>query len=202
MARVKQDMTAETYSAALALARRLHDRYHADTELNLCGIGESTMHPDFIGFLHLARAAMPRVTLILATNGVALTEEQAKALASCHARTWVSLHRPEKAGPAVELLRRHGTLAGVSADPSIAAVDWAGQVAWHVSTPVRSPCPWLSNGWAFVASNGDLLSCCFDGSGASELGTIWDDPETIELRPHALCARCHHAVPMTEMRTP
>ena len=51
----------------------------------------------------------------------------------------VKLHRPEKAGPAVEAYRKIGALDGVSADPSINAYDWAGQVEWFNSPRAHPP---------------------------------------------------------------
>lgn len=210
MPRAKQDMTSRTFYQAVMLAQYFAQR-HEVRELNLCGIGESTLHPDFLRFVQHARGFMPaKVDLILATNGLpakgdnlgwtpALAEAVAR-IGNCYTdagriRIWVSLHRPEKAGPTVELLRRYGLLAGVSADPSISAVDWAGQVDYHVSAP-RSVCPWLSQGWGFVMADGRVSTCCFDGRGTDGvLGTVWGDVPAFEVKPYSLCPACHHDVP-------
>lgn len=200
MPRAKQHMDRATYWRALTHARKLWERFKSP-ELNLCGIGESTMHPEFVEYVHIARSLMGwGVDLILATNGVALTEDHAKALRQYKVRTWVSLHRPEKAGPAIELLKEYGVLSGVSADPSIASVDWAGQVKWHVSAAKGSPCDWLHRGWGFVMSDGRVGTCCFDAQGADGIiGHVNDeDLSTAEVRPYSLCCSCHLSVPQEE----
>ena len=197
MARKKEDMDAATFAKALSVAETLH-KQHGHCELNLCGIGESTLHPMFVEFMKLARFTMPRsVDIILATNGIGWTPELAEQIAILNGgrgkvRIWVSLHRPEKAGPTVELLRRVGLLAGVSADPSVAAVNWAGQVDYHVSAP-RTECPWLAQGWGFVMADGRIGTCCFDGAGVDGvLGTIWDNVSSFDVKPYSLCPECHH----------
>lgn len=211
MPRAKQHMTESVFLQALMWAHRLHWQNDTTRELNLCGIGESTLHPRFIELMSAARRTMPPgIALILATNGLpktssknGWTEELAVALSDLRKfgpiKIWVSLHRPEKAGPTVELLKKYNLLSGVSADPSVAAVDWAGQVRWHVSAP-RSICPWLSQGWGFVMADGRVSTCCFDGQGTDGvLGTVWDDVERFEVKPYSLCPACHHDIPK-EMR--
>lgn len=194
MPRVKQDIDEATYTRALRVASMLAADYpRIATELNLAGIGESTMHPDFVRFVWLARERMPAsVQLILATNGLLMTQDLADAIAPTGIKVWVSLHRPERAGAAVEVLKRAGILAGVSADPSIASVDWAGQVDWHVSAQRGAPCPWVPNGRVFVMSDGRVSVCCFDAKGDDVLGHI-DDPNIMHMRtrPYELCKGCH-----------
>lgn len=191
MARTKLDMDERTYVKSLWWARQLRGR-----ELNLAGIGESTMHPEFVRYVFLAREAIGDDTdLILATNGLLMTNELARAIAPSKIRVWVSLHRPEKAGPAVEALKAAGILAGVSGDPSIAAVNWAGQVKWHVSTPQKGTiCPWVRPGRVFILSDGQVARCCFDATAEDVLGTIDDDLLTMQTSPYKLCDSCHHDV--------
>jgi hypothetical protein len=197
MARAKEDMSDETWAAALGWVEKFCADGTQGLELNLCGIGESTLHPKFGEWCIEARAAIGnKRRLILATNGVGLTEDHALAMRYAQMKVWVSLHRPEKAGPAVELLKRYGVLRGTSSDPSLSAVDWAGQVKWHVSTPIREVCPWLSRGWAMIAADGAVLSCCFDGSGKDgRLGTVLDDVGAMTSQAYSLCGACHHEVP-------
>lgn len=193
MPRPKMDMTREVFERVLELVAHFEDagRQH---ELNLAGIGESTMHPQFCEFIALARARLPRIDLTMATNGIGLTEEMAVALAAARVRVWVSLHRPEKAGIAVELLKKHGVLAGVSLDPSVAAVDWAGQIKWHVSAnPIE--CMWQAKGLAIAWSDGRIGTCSFDGQGTDGvIGTVWDDFETLRTKPYSLCKNCHQTI--------
>jgi len=196
MARTKEHMSRGTWEKAIGWVSRFCEDNTQGQELNLCGIGESTMHPEFGEWCLEAREAIGNKRhLILATNGVGVTEDHALAMRYAQMRVWVSLHRPEKAGPTVNLLKKYGVLAGISADPSISAVDWAGQVKWEVSTPVREVCPWLQNGWAMIGSNGDVLTCCFDGGGTGKLGTVDENISQMDSVPYSLCPSCHHEVP-------
>lgn len=193
MKREKRDMDANTYLAAIGWAYHFKKR-GTQGELNLAGIGESTMHPEFIPMLALAREALgDEHDIVLATNGLLVDDDMAQAMAPYRPRVYVSLHRPERAGPAVEALKRAGILAGVSADPAISAVDWAGQVKWHVSAQ-RMPCPWVRGGWAMVLSDGRLTRCCFDGTGVGVFGHITDNLEAMGTSPYKLCATCHQDV--------
>lgn len=190
MPRPKMDMTMETFERVLYLVDGFVRAGHQH-ELNLCGIGESTIHPHFAEMVHVARETLPSIDLTMATNGVGMTDEIASVLAANGVRTWVSLHRPEKASLAVEKLRKVGILAGVSADPSIAAVDWAGQVKWHVSA-APNRCMWLATGMAIAWSDGRIGTCSFDGQGSDgAIGTVWDEPDTLISKPYSLCDTCH-----------
>lgn len=194
MSRAKQDMDESTYRQTLALTQALIRKYPGrQTELNLAGIGESTMHPEFVRFLYLAREAVgPRMSLVIATNGLLMTPALAREIKDARPDVYVSMHRPEKAGPAIEALRAEGLLRGVSADPSIAAVDWAGQIKWHVSTPAKgTQCKWVRTGWAIALSDGRLARCSFDGTASETIGTVWDEPDSLRTAPYALCDSCH-----------
>jgi hypothetical protein len=195
MPREKIDMTQPTFERCLVLARDLV-RAGTQRELNLAGIGESTMHEQFVDFVQLARVMLGwKVDIVLATNGLLMTDELAEEMARYRMKVWVSMHRPEKAGPAVECLRRAGILAGVSADPTLAATDWAGQVKWHVSHPERMPCSWVSTGRAFVMADGRIATCCLDGMGEDGvLGTVFDDISTLRLKPYSLCESCSYEI--------
>jgi hypothetical protein len=188
MARPKIDMDDLTYAKALLWARQM-----PGPELNLAGIGESTMHPEFVRNVFLAREAIgPDVPLILATNGLLMTREMAMAIAPTRIRVWVSLHRPEKAGPAIEACKAAGIIAGVSADASVEAVDWAGQVDWFVSTRQKGlPCPWVKNGRVFVLADGRIARCCFDATADDIIGTLDDDIPSLQTAPYKLCRSCH-----------
>ena len=189
MPRPKMDMTRETFEQSLKQAKLLG----GENELNLAGIGESTMHPEFVDFVFRAREVMGHnFGLVLATNGILMTRELARAIAPTGIHVFVSMHRPEKAGPAIEACREVGILAGVSADPSVASTDWAGQIKWHVSTPLKgAPCPWVSQGRLMVMSDGRITRCSFDSTADDVLGTVWDDLSTMQTSPYKLCASCH-----------
>jgi len=195
MARAKQDMTPEHYVKAIKWAQIFKQR-GTQGSLNLAGIGESTMHPQFLDFLAIARQALgtwQEQDLVLATNGLLVTDELAQAMKPFFVRVFVSMHRPEKAGPAIEALKRAGLFAGASADPSLAATDWAGQIKWHVSAQ-RSPCPWVKGGWGIVLADGRITRCSFDGTGVGVIGHVDDDLTKIETSPYSLCRKCHQDV--------
>lgn len=194
MARPKIDMDEATYLRSLEWVRKYVQR-GSQSELNLAGIGESTMHAEFVRYVHLAREALGwNQQLVLATNGLLMTDELAREIAPTGILVWVSLHRPEKAGPAVESLKRAGILAGVSADPSLSSTDWAGQVKWHVSVQKGRPCPWVRGGWSIVLADGRLSRCCFDGSGIGVIGHINDNLDLLHTSAYELCRTCDQDV--------
>ena len=192
--RPKVDMEWETFQDALKLVAHFVAQ-GTQTELSLTGIGESLLHPRFVEMVAAARSVLgPGRPLVVTTNGLLLTDEVCGQLAPYRPQVFVSLHRPEKAGPAVENARRHGILAGVNSSAAISAFNWAGQVAWHVSAP-RIQCEYLRSGWCVVLVDGRVTTCCLDASGAGVVGTVRDEPDTLALSPYSLCAHCHMVVP-------
>lgn len=192
MTRAKMDMTWEHFTRAIHLAKFCKD-HGTQGSLNLAGIGESTMHPEFIRFLAHAREQLGKQQeLVLATNGLLMTDKLAQQMEPYRPTVYVSAHRPEKAGPAVECLKRVGLLAGISNDPTASATDWAGQIKWHVSA-AKSQCPWVSQGWAMVLSDGRITRCSFDATGIGVIGHI-DDPAQPWTSPYKLCRSCHQDV--------
>lgn len=192
MPRAKIDMDEETFVAAVRIAARFAGN-GIQREFNMCGIGESTMHPRFVEFVAYARLALgDEVDIVFATNGVLMTDELARELAPFRPKVGVSLHRPEVAGPAIEILKRHGLLAWVGSDAATQSVDWAGQVDWHVSAP-KMECMWVKAGRVFVLADGRVSTCCFDGAGTE---VICDHIRNLDLqkhftRPYRLCKGCH-----------
>src|SRR3990167_3157408 len=64
-----EDMNRETFIRALEWVT-VFVRKGTQAELNLAGIGESFLHPEFADFVKLAREAVgPLVKLVMATNG-------------------------------------------------------------------------------------------------------------------------------------
>ncbi len=176
LGRLKLDMDESTFLRALEWVAYYRDR-GTQGELNLAGIGESTMHPKFAEWLPLARIAVgPNARLVIATNGVTFTEAIAKAAAEVNLRVCVSLHRPEVAGPAIALATRYGVFEGVSADPSLNTNDWAGQVKiGYKTTPRALACPWIRSGWMFCLADGGLSHCCLDADGSGVFAHV-DSP--------------------------
>lgn len=192
--RKKMHMEWDVFMRSLHWVEYFMEHYGQE-EVNLAGIGESTMHPQFLTMLAAARGRLgPDIRIVLATNGKLMTDALAQAMKPWNPTVFVSLHQPVFAGPAVECLRRVGLLAGVSNDPSIAATNWAGQVKWHNSAEPGRPCPWVRQGKTMVMSDGRLTTCSFDASGIGVIGHIDDDLTKIQTRPYSLCRTCDQDV--------
>lgn len=187
--RAQLDMTDDIFDAALDWVR-FFVRHGTQGELNLAGIGESTMHPRFVDYVRKARATMGASgRLCMATNGLLMTEKLAQELKPLNLRLWVSLHVQQKAKPAVEILRRHGLLEGISTDPTTNSNDWAGQVESEDSG-FRIPCPWM-RGWAFIMADGNVASCCLDATGQTVLGHVkTSSPQAFRNQTSKLCRKC------------
>jgi len=192
-------MAPEHFEAALRWVAHFV-KQKTQHELNLAGIGESTLHPQFINYLRLAREVVGEdVRIIFATNGLECSDTLARTMTSYRPEVWVSLHRPEKAGLAIEIYRRHGLLGGVSIDPSVNANDWAGQVKWHNCTHNNTLCPWIREGRVMVMADGRVTTCCLDASGAGVVGHITDPiiPDQFQTRPYDLCRTCNQVIGVT-----
>ena len=193
MQRAKADMTDETFAATLRHIDRLC-KLGTQNEVSLTGIGEAILHPKFIPWMHEIRSVIgDHRRLVVATNGVALTREMADEMAAARATVFVSTHRPEKAGPAVQMLRAAGVKTGTNTAFVDSAIDWAGQVQWHVSANTRV-CEYLSSRWCAVRQDGSVNTCCMDAEGLAPIGHVRE----AELFTSAtkVCEGCHLAVPL------
>jgi hypothetical protein len=187
------DMTRAVYERSLEWVKHFVAA-GTQRELNLAGIGESTLHPDFVDFVRLARDAIGTGKLIFATNGVGYGEDLVAALAPYGPRVFVSLHRPEKAVHAVQWFTKHGLLDGVSVDPATNPNDWAGQVEWPTALLNHIPCQWMRVGRAMVMADGRITSCCLDASGVGVIGHVDDEIGSVVTRPYSLCATCYQDI--------
>lgn len=200
--RPKVDMVREDYELALTWAKFFQDR-GTQGELNLAGIGESTLHPDFLSYVERAREVLgPKQVLLFATNGLLITEQLVRELVPLQPRVFVSMHRPEKAGPAAHLLNKYGLLHGLSQDPALQSTNWAGQVKWEVTVQKGRPCTWVRGGKAFVFADGRISRCAFDASGIGVFGSVRDDLTRLATSPYKLCATCDQdvGVPLEQLK--
>lgn len=193
LGRPKMDMDLTTFFRALDWVKHYVSIGQQD-ELNLAGIGESTIHPDFISFLAQARLVMGDKKIIFATNGIQITDEQVREMAYYKPEVWVSLHQPKKAAEAVSLYRKYGLLKGVSIDPAVNANDWAGQVKWKTDDPGNMACQWLRSGKVMVMSDGRITTCCLDATGAGVIGHVDDAIGSLQSKPYSLCKTCHQEI--------
>lgn len=194
MKRTKEDMTMETFEKALALVRH-YRAAGTQRELSITGIGEALLHPYFVIMINLAREALGwDHPLVFSTNGLLLTDEVALAIKDAKPFIFVSLHRPEASGPAIEVAKRHGLLAGMNHAFVTSSLDWAGQVKWHVSAP-RIKCEFLKEGWGVVLADGAITTCCIDAEKRGTIGTVDTPPEELQMKPYSLCSSCNQEVP-------
>ena len=160
----------------------------------MTGIGEAILHPRFVEAVFRVREVIGGRQITMATMGVDMTPELARVLARLRVVTYVSTHRPEKAGVAWKMLKDAGAITGLNTAFVDSSLDWAGQVKWHVSAP-RTVCNYLSLGWAVVRQDGAVNACCMDAHGKFKLANVWDELGSLMTRPIGLCASCNLTVP-------
>lgn len=164
-------------------------------ELSFTGMGEALLHPDFNEMLRYARYELPGVWFLMETNGLALGEYEIKALRDTGTTVFVSTHRPEVAGPAIELCKQYGVEVRVNTNFAHSGFDWAGQVQWANSAP-RTVCQYLAQGWGTVLENGNIVNCCMDAHGLYPYRNVLTSAvDELEIAPIPLCESCHLTVP-------
>jgi hypothetical protein len=163
-------------------------------EVSLTGLGEAILYPRFVEAVWRVRKTIGDRTMILSTNGVDMTPMIARELAKADVGVYVSLHRPEVAAPAMQMLKEAGCAMGTNVAFVDSALDWAGQVDWHVSAP-RADCGYLNRAWAVVRQNGNIDACCMDAHDLYPVCTVWDELGALTTRPTKLCGSCNFRVP-------
>lgn len=191
--RPKEHMSWETFERTLE-----HVAYYVEKgtqgEVSLTGIGEAILHPRFIEAVFRVREVIEGRQITLATNGVDMTPDLAEVLARLRVVTYVSTHRPEKAGPAWQMLKDAGAITGLNTAFVDSSIDWAGQVKWHVAAKGHD-CTYLNLGWGVVRQDGSVNACCMDAHGKHKLASVWDEVGSLMTRPIGLCESCHLRVP-------
>jgi hypothetical protein len=195
MARPKEDMEWDVFKRAIYWVRELLAA-GTQRELSFTGIGESTMHPRFIEMLETARSLSKDMPIVFSTNGLpTFTEEIAAACQRLDVGVMISLHRPEVAGKAIELSKKYNILKYINTQFADNAFDWAGQVdGWYVSAP-KVVCEYLRSGWGVVLFDGKITTCCLDSANKGVVGTVWEEPGSLDLHPYSLCRTCHMDLP-------
>lgn len=194
LAREKKHITMETFERALEWVK-FFGKYAPIPELALSGLGESTLHPDFVTIVKRARETIGQeAKLVIPTNGILITEEMVKAVVNYNPRFYVSLHRPERAAHALELLRKYNLLDGYNVSAATSSFDWAGQLDWPVTAP-RIECQELAYGLGVVLVDGSIVTCCLDANGKNVLGNISQEMDFLPYRPFDLCKTCHKQIP-------
>jgi len=190
-------MTWPVFERTLEHVRHLVAR-GTQKELSLTGIGEAILHPDFVKMMWAAREAMGSLPIYLSTNGTHMTPELAREFKRANVGVYVSLHRPEVAGPALEMLDDAYVSRAANHAFVDSSLDWAGQVKWHVSAP-RVDCVYLNKGWAVVRQDGSINACCMDAHGLYPVASVWDEPGSLSSHSMDLCRNCNFKVPQALM---
>jgi hypothetical protein len=161
------------------------------SELSLTGIGEAVLHPMFMEMATAARHVIKDQHLVISTNGVNMTPELAKFLASIKALVYVSTHRPEKAGLAYQMLKAAGCVSDTNTQFVGSAMDWAGQTPnWYVSAE-RVDCGYLARAWGVIRQCGSINACCMDAHNKHPIGHVDDAVGSLASNVIPLCAACH-----------
>lgn len=194
MQRAKADMTLDTFERTMA-----HVQHYVDTgtqgEVSLTGIGEALMHPEFKAWTTIVRAVIGKDRkLVISTNGLLMTKAMAEFMAALDMHVYVSGHRPEKAGPAIELLKAAGCKVGANTAFMDNAIDWAGQVEWFVSTDAHM-CSYLQKRWAAVRQDGSVNTCCMDAESLAPIGSVYDAVGSLRTWATKVCEGCSMVVP-------
>ena len=195
MKRAKEDMDWNVFLKAMEWVQAFVEA-GTQKELSFTGIGESSLHPLFPAMLVHTREKFQRIPIVFSTNGLpSFTEEIAQTCADYHIEVMVSLHRPEMAGKCIELCKKYNILKYVNNSFATSAFDWAGQVdGWFNSAPA-TPCAYLKEGWGVVLFDGKITTCCLDSEDYGVVGTVWDKPGSLNIKPYSLCENCHELVP-------
>jgi len=184
-------MPMETFKKAIEFIKYFSDK-GTQKEVNLFGVGESLLNPDLIEMVKIARenlsAAMP---VHLNTNGGLMTEKIANDLDNYLDQLDITAHKARDAITAYQICRGHKYKLGMSIDFLTQYNDWAGQVDWFKSEQ-KYECPWLRDGQAFIMSDGNISTCCFDAFARGIIGNVFDsDPSELTVQPFKLCETCH-----------
>lgn len=184
-------MTLKTFNKALEFVRYFSVK-GTQRELNLFGVGEPLLNVNLIEMVKLARENLSANKPVhLNTNGQLMTEQIANDLDNYLDQLDITAHKPRDAIKAYQICRGHKYKLGMSIDFLIRYNNWAGQVDWFESEE-HYECPWLKNGQAFIMSNGDISTCCFDAFAKGIIGNVYQSkPWELNVTPFELCKTCH-----------
>ena len=192
-------MDMDIYKRALEWVKHF-TRQGTQREINMHGIGESTMHPDFIEMTRMARDVVSMGgDLTLATNGNHLTDRMMIDMIDA-GMTHINLtgHKPRTIKNAVPLLNKYSKSikSNINMDFALIPNNWAGQVeGWVETVEYKLFCGWLDKGRCMVYSDGRITSCALDAHAQGIVGDVWSEPGSLGVEPFKLCETCHHELP-------
>jgi len=185
--RTKEDMSLDTFKRALEWVEYFNERGN-QKELAITGMGEALLHPHFKHFVMKAREAYDGF-IHFSTNGILFNKDVAQFCSDNRVGVFVSLHRPEIAGPSANLAKEYGVLVGTNHSFVDSALDFAGAVEWPNSAP-RQACMYQKEGWGMVLVDGRINTCCWEPEGVNCIGHVDDEIGSVEMRVMPACEQC------------
>lgn len=185
--RTKEDMLLSDFERAMEWVNYF-DEIGTQPELALTGMGEALLHPDIDYIIDYVRKSYHKF-VHLSTNGILFDENVAALCKDYSIGVFISEHRPELAGPAIQLANKYGILMGTNHSFVDSALDFAGSVEWFNSAPEQL-CMYQKEAWGMVLSNGDINTCCWEPEGENVIGSIWDRIGSVEMKIMPKCADC------------
>lgn len=186
--RPKVDMDWPTFGLSMAWVKYFEQHGWNQKELALTGMGEALLHPRFWDFVAFAREVYDGF-IHFSTNGLLFDEDAAQRARHYSVGVYVSLHRPEVAGPAAELAKKHGVLCGTNHSFVDSSLDFAGTVDWPNNAP-RQVCQYQKQGWGMVLADGTINTCCWEPEGVNAIGHVRDPIGSVDMRPMPGCDSC------------
>ncbi len=192
-------MDMDTFRKALEWVKYFA-RKGTQKELNMQGIGESTMHPDFVEMVHMARGVIPiGGNLMLTTNGNHLNDKLVMNMIDAGiTHIILTAHKPRTVKDVVPLLNKYSGRVNININMDFAMTpnNWGGQVkGWTEEVDYRLHCNWLGQGQALIYSDGRITTCCLDAFAQGVVGSVIDEPGSVGVEPFELCKTCHHELP-------
>lgn len=175
-----------------------YDQQGTQPELAITGMGEALLHPKFKSFLRTARHSY-KGFLHFSTNGILFNEDIAKLCRDYQVGVFVSAHRPEVAGPAINLAQRYRVLAGANTQFAHSALDFAGTVEWENTAPKDLECSYQKEGWGMVLADGSINTCCWEPEGENIIGHVSDKIGSVEMQVKPACSKCSLIIPKEEV---
>lgn len=186
--RVKMDMCNENLYRSMQWVKYFSSN-GTQPELAITGMGEALLHSNFFSMMEFIRSQY-KGFLHFSTNGILFTEDVAKFCSRFNVGVFVSMHRPEIAGPAIELARKHGVLVGHNSSFVDSSLDFAGQVDWPNTAPSNLVCAYQRDAWGMVLADGRINTCCWEAEGKNVIGHVDDEIGSVSMKVMPACSNC------------
>lgn len=197
--RKRQIMSDDVFERTLDVLKELC-RSGSQMEVNLNGNGESFLDPMLFYRIGRVREVVGSDRLLnMSTNGMIMTDDIAQLVKQSGLdKIQVSVHRPEAARKAGQLLAKHQMHGSYNFGAVQSPHNWAGQIDPEYNALILPdiPCHPIMEGRGYVSVEGLLSPCCYDYRLLGVFGSVFDaDLLEREIRPFVLCETCHQQLP-------